>query len=172
MCHRGQCQKPPEKRSPVLCHSVILKNRVTYIRQRLDSDAMLILVPNYSTEAREALGAMLCLWEALLPPGLRSIPRGVWVLPLLLFCQRDKRCWSSFLPLPWVPHSELTLLPKLHIFPMSELLLAGESDWDMKRECACGTPLSFALKTTYSLMLGFLTAWLNHKGWYLQVYVK
>jgi len=68
-----------------------------HIRQRLNVDHLLILIPNSRIQGRAATGAMQSPWAALPSPGLGSTPRGAWGLPLLLSCQKEKRGWLSFL---------------------------------------------------------------------------
>lgn len=53
-------------------------SRIMYIKQNLNLDHVLHLIPDYRIEGRVASGTVQILRKALLPPGLESIPRGAW----------------------------------------------------------------------------------------------
>lgn len=97
-----------------------------YIKQNLNLDHTLNLIPNYSMEGRVVSGAM---WN------LRKASSWVWIYTqgsmggCLCSSSDKKREGDHFLCyLVWDTHSELTVFPDLHIFPIIWLgLAAGEA---------------------------------------------
>lgn len=102
-----------------------------HIKQTLNVDHLLILIPNCRTEGRAAPGATRSPWAAL-PASWSWIyiqgSTGVAAFAPLLPKGKERMVVVPFYYLTWALHSELAILPELHIFPIVQLgLAAGEA---------------------------------------------